>query len=1512
MISPPPPTEPGEIIVLTLETGNGQISATWVAPEDNGGSEVTGYHLRHSADGGTNWARYINVAAPTTNHTITELTNGAEYIIQVRAVNAQGNGAWSGSAAATPVAVPMAPTAFMLEAENMQITATWAAPDDDGGSEITGYKLQYREVTDPEGSWLDVTTDSPITTTSHTITELTNGTEYEVQVRAVNAQGNGNPSEILTAIPVTIPSAPDAPTLTHGNTKLTATWAAPDDDGGSEIIRYELQYREVTDPEGIWLNVTTDSEITTTSHTITELTNGTEYEVQVRAVNAQGNSEWSGSATETPDITPNAPAVPTLTVGNTQLTATWSAPTDTGGSAITRYELQYRKGSSGAWTLISSGIGTRTNHTITGLTNGDSYEVQVRAVNAQGTSPWSSSASATPATVPVAPADPTLTEGNAQLSAAWSAPNNGGSAITRYELQYRKGSSGAWTLISSGIGTRTNHTITGLTNGDSYEVRVRAVNTRGDGAWSGSSIATPVAVPNTPTALTLTVGNTQLGVAWSAPTDTGGSPITRYKLQYRKGSSGAWTPITSDIGSTRTNHTIAGLTNGDSYEVQVRAENAQGTSPWSSSASATPATVPVAPADPTLTVGNTQLSAAWSAPNNGGSAITRYELQYRKGSSGAWTLISSGIGTSHTITGLTNGDSYEVRVRAVNAQGDGAWSGSSTATPDIAPNAPTAPTLTAGNTHITATWSAPTDNGGSAITRYELQYRTGGGAWTFITSGIGTNTSHTITGLTNGDSYEVRVRAVNAQGNSPWSSSAAATPATVPDAPTALAFQDGDEFINLTATARGSNGGSVITGFELQYRDTDNDEWILVTDISAQTSSSGNIYGYYRITGLTNGRSYSVRARVVNAVGKSGWSHSITANPLGPPGAPENVMLAVGDGQLAVSWSAPTDTGGIDITKYYLRYKKNGALSWTYDSDDIGASTSHTITGLTNGDTYSVQVQAVNSNSPVPGPWSEIASASPATVPDAPTDLTLTEGNTRFSVAWSAPTDNGGSAITRYELQYRTGGGAWTLITSGIGTNTSHIIMGLTNGNTYEVQVRAVNAQGDGAWSASTTAMLTVPVFAKQVPAGTAVSAILSADIDTLIANQNPTVSLTTVEQGTLAVSGSDITVTPATTPNGITIPTVNASGIITVTASTTAGTYVVYGETETNDILFAEYFSVIVSPADGDGSAGVANTDGGNDELKTAVNTGISTWGQTANLNYIITTAVTDMSEVFKDASAFNGDISDWDTSAVTTIYGIFEDARSFNGDISDWNVSTVTSMDSMFDNARSFNGDISAWDVSSVTSMNSMFNQARKFNGDISDWNVSSVTSMSSMFDNARLFNGDISAWNVSSVTSMSSMFNQARKFNGDISAWDVSSVKWIDYMFSYASVFNADISNWDISSVFWMPSMFSYASAFNADISGWDVSSVTSMSSMFRNASVFNADISDWDVSSVEQMSSMFNSATAFSRNIEEWKDHWTLSGGKYTGTTTQMFVDSGLDANPVLYDDSGNQPNYPSWY
>ncbi len=627
------------------------------------------------------------------------------------------------------------------------------------------------------------------------------------------------------------------------------------------------------------------------------------------------------------------------------------------------------------------------------------------------------------------------------------------------------------------------------------------------------------------------------------------------------------------------------------------------------------------------------------------------------------------------------------------------------------------------------------------------------------------------------------------------------------DAPT---LEAGDEQLIATWTAPTNTGGSEITGYELQYSSDGGTTWsdppIEVAALAAKAI----------ISGLSNGSSYEVQVRAVNAQGAGGWSDSALASPVAVPHAPNAPGLTPENSQLTVYWTAPTSDGGSAITGYELQYRQyssDGGTTWSDPPIEVAAPATKTIiTGLINGSSYEVQVRAVNAQGA--GGWSDSALASPVAVPGAPDLPSLTVENEQLRISWAAPTNTGGSDITGYDLRYALNNSPLPDDPQISNTsNTSHTIMQLEIGSRYTVQVRGINAQGRGSWSES--AAKTFPLIATQVPEGTEVFVILST-VDNAIAN----------------AANPNITVVPVTSPAlTVVLPTIDAAtGIIMVTASTSPGTYTVSGTDGGSELFAPEKFSVTLSPPT-------------NAELKTAVTNGISNWGQTADLNYILTAAVTDMSEVFKDKTAFNGNISGWTVSAVTDMSEMFNNADAFNRDLNNWDVSAVTDMSGMFHRTDAFNGNISSWNVSSVTDMSQMFSDTDAFNSNISGWTVSKVTDMLGMFNNASAFNGNISGWNVSAVTNMSGMFGNTSAFNGDISGWDVSKVTTMASMFQSAIAFNGNISGWDVSSVTTMSNMFVFTSAFNGDISGWDVSSVTTMYSMFFLASAFNQNLTAW---------------------------------------------------------------------
>ena len=215
---------------------------------------------------------------------------------------------------------------------------------------------------------------------------------------------------------------------------------------------------------------------------------------------------------------------------------------------------------------------------------------------------------------------------------------------------------------------------------------------------------TPATIPGAATNLTVTGGNAQATLSWSAPASNGGASITTYTVTS--------TPTGASCTTAALTCHFTGLTNGTSYTLSVVARNAIGTGPATTS-SVTPATTPGAPLNVTATDGNATATVLWSPPiTSGGSVITGYTV-----SSVPAGFTCTVTTTSCTFSGLTNGTRYTFSVVATNAVGDG-LPGTGSVTPATVPTAPTNVTAVGGNATAIVTWSPPTSDGGAALTSY--------------------------------------------------------------------------------------------------------------------------------------------------------------------------------------------------------------------------------------------------------------------------------------------------------------------------------------------------------------------------------------------------------------------------------------------------------------------------------------------------------------------------------------------------------------------------------------------------------------------------------------------------------------------------------------------------------------------------------------------------------------------------------------------------------------------------
>ena len=1085
-----------------------------------------------------NWTTTGRIAYGTLEYAITGLVNGVSYTIDAYSVSARGRTSPPPDALPehSPGRVPAALGGLKWVSIHVSsIDISWTGPSDNGGHTVTSYDIHHHPTSDPTNvvkrsePARDIIV-GPGAGNSTWVGNLTAHVEYKIQVRARNRIGAG-PWSSLTLIPRKKPVELRLDSLTPGDGTLTLSWT---DGGDDEITGYEVRYSHRRYADYV-LPDSTDWDyirgITTGTspleYTITGLVNGRWYQVQVRGRNKYGElssdfSIWSNAVPGTPRTTPDAPAIGSVTSGDRMLTVAWSAPAEDGGRNITAYDLRYIRSdaadkSEANWTELDSVWSSGAlRYPLSGLTNGVEYDVQVRAESSVGEGPWSPVGTGTPLTTPGAPSIDSVTPGDETLAVAWSAPaSNGGRDITGYDLRYIRSDApnkadANWT-VRDGIWTSgaLRHILSGLTNGVDYDVQLRAVNAVGNGAWSGTAAGKPLTTPSPPTVDSVTPGDETLTVSWSAPADTGGSEVTGYDLRYIRSDAPSkadanWTERDSVWSSGLLSYELDGLTNGVRYDLQIRAVNIAGDGRWSVTISAAPQTIPAAPTIASLTPGDETLTIAWSAPaDTGGSTVEGYDARYIRSDAADkadanWTE-QDGIWTSgaleYALSGLTNGVRYDVQLRAVTGAGNGPWSAPTSATPQTAPDAPTINLITVGDGALAVSWSAPSDTGGTAITSYDARYIRSDAAdkaddsWTerdgIWTSGV---LRYTVDSLTNGVGYDLQVRAVNRAGDGSWSATATATPQTVTDAPTIDLITPGDGTLAVSWSAPSEDGGSAITSYEVRYIRSDaldkaDDSWTVRDGIW----TSGDLE--YTLSGLTNGVGYDVQLRAVNDAGDGPWSAIATDTPRTTPGAPTIDVITPGNYALSITWSAPADDGGSAITSYDLRYIRSDATdkaddNWTVREDiwssDLLQYGLNESTGfdLSSGVQYEVQVRAVNAVAD--GPWSASETGTPrkpqptVTAPSALASLTVTPGDGSLSIAWSAPADDGGAAITSYDLRYISSDvqdrsdASWTVEEDVWSSGAlEYTLDGLTNGDRYDMQVRAVNEVGNGPWSAT-------------------------------------------------------------------------------------------------------------------------------------------------------------------------------------------------------------------------------------------------------------------------------------------------------------------------------------------------------------------------------------------------------------------------------------------------------------
>jgi len=945
----------------------------------------------------------------------------------------------------TPSAVPDVPSppVVVWNASTNTNNITWTAPNDNG-SALQGYQLLMNGVNQ------GLRGTSPLYW-NHSDSTLTaqygNSVSYTIQTW--NAKGNsGYSSASNSVIPSIIPAVPSAPTATTEtvNGTNTITWSAPNTNG-SAITDYRLY------ANGNLLN-TLNANTFTHSPAL-----GVATTYQVSATNINGYSSLSSNSNSvTASTAPDTPVAPVATfTSNTSNTIAITAPSNN-SSNIDDYRL-YENG-----TLVGSiGVPTGLSHVVTGITITSTNNYQVSAHNANG---WSGISPVSNSVLSAnAPASPTLTGASGTpVILNWTTPQSD-MTITNYKI-YRDGTLHDTVGVVSTYSDSTN-----LVSGTTYGYTVSAVGTTiGEGSQSSSISLIAGLPPDAPTGLSTSINNPNttpldITVNWSAPAYTGTSTISNYEV-YRDGT------LVATVGNVLT-HTDTVPTGGGTFVYSLKAVTAHGTSILSATTSQTTATVPPTPTvSPTLTIVSPDatpldITASWVAQSTGGSALTGYEV-FRSTDNVTFTSVGTTTTLSLTDT-VPSAGLYYYKFSSINLIGNSSQSTSSnTATPTV----PDASSVTAfiANPNpspfdATVSFVAPSSNGGSAVTGYNLYLSPDDITYTQVATNVTSTQIITVSGV---GTHYFKSEAINLIGTGVLGSAVSIATPNTPDAPSlTLAIPDPNSFpFDTTATfvAPTNNGGSLVTGYNLYYSSDD------ITYTSIATATSGTISHTVGSAGT-----HYFKAESISNAGTGVLSSAFTiATPTVPDAS--SVTLAIDNPNpspfiITSSLVAPSFDGGSTVNSYNLHYSSDD-ITYTQIATAINGTFDYTVSGV---GTHYFKSQATNLVGT--GALGSAVSIATPNAPNAPSiTLTIPNPDTTPLVIVSSfvtPANNGGSNVTGYNLYHSTDNITFTQIATNQTTDQTTTV---ANAGTYYFKAEAISNAGTGVLSSAfTIATPTVP-----------------------------------------------------------------------------------------------------------------------------------------------------------------------------------------------------------------------------------------------------------------------------------------------------------------------------------------------------------------------------------------------------------------------------------------------------
>lgn len=420
------------------------------------------------------------------------------------------------------------------------------------------------------------------------------------------------------------------------------------------------------------------------------------------------------------------------------------------------------------------------------------------------------------------------------------------------------------------------------------------------------------------------------------------------------------------------------------------------------------------------------------------------------------------------------------------------------------PGVPTGLSSLSGDSRLVLNWIEPSNNGGSSITGYVVEYTPSGGSPTTVNTGS-SSTSYLLTGLTNGTTYTFRVAAVNSIGTGSYSTASSAVSPTVGD----LLFGNvqllipGDTSTNdFSSYSRSvtANGGAASSASQSRWGGgsisfNGSGQYLTVAD-NAALELGGSDFAIELWLRTTQTTAYATLvSRGSGGFGSGSWSLMLNASGAG------SIALYASDFSSSVPMLLTSGVSVTDGAWHHVAWVRNGTQHSLYVDGTRYANVTSSIIISDISSSLAIGTDLVYSGRDFSGFIDDLRytvgqsryNGSTITVPTAafntfgpmlaPTSLSATGGNAQISLAWTAPAYNGGSAITDYSVQFSSNSGStWSTFSRTASTTASQIVTGLTNGTAYVFRVAAVNVLGVGAYTAASGAITPTSQVFRAIP----------------------------------------------------------------------------------------------------------------------------------------------------------------------------------------------------------------------------------------------------------------------------------------------------------------------------------------------------------------------------------------------------------------------------------------------